>query len=161
MSKLKEPVTKILLETLDIFRLSEYGRRIKLQLVQIDASGVVEAAMRGNEISEEQMVIKSSSNAGLPRSRLGLVPRSEGLDLVSRHHSALSHLKSLFTGAKQMTKSPLQRRWERRWTAASGAWFAVLLALLLGAIDWRTAVMVAATTFMLARGGDMLDNADD
>jgi hypothetical protein len=35
------------------------------------------------------------------------------------------------------------------------------LALLLGGIDWRAAVMVAAATFMLARGGDMLDGFDE
>jgi hypothetical protein len=52
-------------------------------------------------------------------------------------------------------------RWERRWAAASGAWFAVLLALSLGAIDWRAAVMVATTAFMLARSGDMLDDYDE
>jgi hypothetical protein len=38
---------------------------------------------------------------------------------------------------------------------------AVLFALLLDGIDWRTAVMVAATAFMLARSGDMLDNYDE
>ena len=54
----------------------------------------------------------------------------------------------------------LQARWERGWTAALGAWFAILLALLLGAIDWRAGLM-AATAFMLARSGDMLDNYDD
>ncbi len=52
-------------------------------------------------------------------------------------------------------------RWERRWSAASGAWFAVLLALLLGVIDWRAAAMAAATAFMLARSGDMLDDYDE
>ena len=77
--------------------------------------------------------------------------------IKSNPNSGLSHLQSFFTGASKASKNPLQERWEHRWTAASGAWVAVLLALLLGGIDWRTAVMVAATTFMLARGGDMLD----
>ena len=103
------------------------------------------------------MVIEGNPNSGLSRSRRELVPAAG----APERHSALSHLRSFFTGTRQTLKNPLQRRWERRWTAASGAWFAVLLALLLGGIDWRTAVMVAATTFMLARGGDMLDNSDD
>jgi hypothetical protein len=47
---------------------------------------------------------------------------------------------------------------EPRWAAACGAWFAVLLAMLSGLTDWRVAVMVGATAFMLARAGDMLDN---
>jgi hypothetical protein len=33
----------------------------------------------------------------------------------------------------------------------------VLLALLSGMADWRVAVMAAATAFMFARAGDMLD----
>ena len=103
------------------------------------------------------MAIRSNPTSGLSRSRRELVPAPRALE----SHSALSHLLSFFTGARKASKSPLQKRWERRWTAASGAWVAVLLALLLGGIDWRTAVMVAATTFMLARGGDMLDNSDD
>ena len=78
-----------------------------------------------------------------------------------RRHNTLSHFQNLFANATSAPKSPLQRRWERRWTVASGAWFAVLLAPLLGGIDWRAAVMVAATTFMLARGGDMLDDLDE
>jgi hypothetical protein len=32
---------------------------------------------------------------------------------------------------------------------------------LLGGIDWRAAAMVAATAFMLARSGDMLDDYDE
>lgn len=55
-------------------------------------------------------------------------------------------------------KRSLQRRWERRWIAACGVWFAVVLALTFGGTDWRTAVMVSATAFMLARAGDMLDD---
>lgn len=54
----------------------------------------------------------------------------------------------------------MQRRWEYRWIAASGAWFAVLLALMFGGIDWRVPLMVAAAAFMLARGGDMLDDVE-
>lgn len=57
-----------------------------------------------------------------------------------------------------VSKSVLRKRWERRWIAASGAWFAILLALAFGGTDWRTAVMVSATAFMLARAGDMLDD---
>jgi hypothetical protein len=34
------------------------------------------------------------------------------------------------------------------------------LVFLLGRIDWRIAVMVAAAAFMLARGGDMLDDGE-
>ena len=97
------------------------------------------------EIGEEKMAIESNPKSGLSRSS----------------HSALFHLQCLFADTRKAPKNPLQKRWERRWTAASGAWVAVLLALLLGGIDWRMAVMVAATTFMLARGGDMLDNSDD
>ena len=76
-------------------------------------------------------------------------------------HSALSRLQSFVTDARKAPKSILQIRWERRWTAAFGAWFAVLAALLLGGIDWRAAMMVAATAFMLARSGDMLDDYDE
>jgi len=107
------------------------------------------------------MVIESNRNSGLSRSRQGLVPAPGGPELVLRRHNTLSHLQSLLPDASKAPKSPLQIRWERRWIAASGAWFAVLLALLLGGIDWRVAVMVAVTTFMLARGGDMLDDFDE
>ena len=95
-----------------------------------------------------------------PRSNLPL-PRGAEPDVALSRHTALSRLQGLLTGAKTMPKSLLQTRWERRWTAASGAWFAVLLGLLLGAIDWRAAIMVAATAFMLARSGDMLDDYDE
>jgi hypothetical protein len=70
-------------------------------------------------------------------------------------YNTLSHVQNFFVD------DPLQRRWEYRWTAASGAWFAVLLMLFLGGIDWRGAVMVAAAAFMLARGGDMLNDVDE
>lgn len=80
---------------------------------------------------------------------------------LSRRRSALSRLRRFLVDARKVPKSRLQIRWERRWAAASGAWFAVLLALSLGAIDWRAAVMVAATAFMLARSGDMLDDYDE
>ena len=106
------------------------------------------------------MVIESNPNSVLSRSRRGVAPTPGEPALLLRRHSALSRLQSLLTDATKAPKPLLQIRWERRWTAASGAWVAVLLALLLGGIDWRTAVMVAATTFMLARGGDMLDNSD-
>ena len=113
------------------------------------------------EIGEEQMVIKSNPGSELSpsRRRLALTPGEP--ELLSRRPSALSRLQSSLTDARKAPKSLLQTRWERRWTAASGAWFAVLSALLLGGIDWRAAVMVAATAFMLARSGDMLDDYDE
>jgi hypothetical protein len=80
---------------------------------------------------------------------------------LSRRRSALSRLRRFLVDARKVPKSRQQIRWERRWAAASGAWFAVLLSLSLGAIDWRAAVMVAATAFMLARSGDMLDDYDE
>jgi hypothetical protein len=113
------------------------------------------------KIGEEQMVIESNSNSRLSRSRRELVQAPGAPELILRRHSALSRLQSFLTDARKASKSALQVRWEHRWTAASGAWLAVLLALLLGGIDWRAAVMVAATTFMLARGGDMLDDFDE
>jgi hypothetical protein len=73
----------------------------------------------------------------------------------TRRHNTLSHVQNLFAD------DPLQRRWEHRWSAASGACFAVLLVFLLGRIDWRIAVMVTAAAFMLARGGDMLDDVGE
>ncbi len=74
-------------------------------------------------------------------------------------HSTLSHLRDLHGPSSRITsKSRLQTRWERRWGAASGAWFAVSLTFLIGWTDWRSAVMVAAMAFMLARSGDLLDN---
>ena len=102
----------------------------------------------------------SDPRSNLPLSRGTLTPAPVEPDLVISRHTALSRLQGLFAGAT-MPKSLLQTRWERRWTAASGAWFAVLLGLQLGAIDWRAAMMVAATAFMLARSGDMLDNYDE
>lgn len=81
---------------------------------------------------------------------------------LSGRRSALSRLRRFLVDARRkVPKSPLQIRWERRWTAASGAWFAVLLSLSFGGIDWRAAVMVTATAFMLARSGDMLDDYDE
>jgi hypothetical protein len=113
------------------------------------------------EIAEEQMVIESNPNSVLSRSRRGVAPAPGEPALVLTRHSALSRLQSFLTDARKAPKSLLQTRWERRWTAASGAWFAVLAALLLGGIDWRATVMVAATVFMLARSGDMLDDYDE
>ena len=81
-------------------------------------------------------------------------------ELALRRHNTLSHLQSFLAVSSKASRSSLQIRWERRWIAASGAWFAVLLALLFGGADWRAGVMVAATAFMLARGGDMLDHHD-
>jgi len=107
------------------------------------------------------MTIKCNPNSRLPRSRQGLIPAPGEPELVLTRHSALSRLQIFLTDARKAPKSMLQTRWERRWTAASGAWFALLAALLLGGIDWSAAVMVAATAFMLARSGDMLDDYDE
>ncbi len=107
------------------------------------------------------MVIKSNPRSELSRSRQWLAPMPGEPELLSRRYSALSRLQSFLTDASKAPKSRLQTRWERRWTAASGAWFAVLAALLFGGIDWRAALMVAATAFMLARSGDMLDDYDE
>lgn len=85
----------------------------------------------------------------------------KGPQLLSRRHNTLSHLQSFLRDATKAPKSPLQRQWEYRWTAATGAWFAVILVFLLGGIDWRAAVMVATAAFMLARAGDMLDDGDE
>lgn len=81
-----------------------------------------------------------------------------GSEFSPGRHKALSRLRNYLATSGKPPKSPRQIRWERRWTAAAGAWFAVLLALLSGVADWRAAAMVAATAFMLARSGDMLDN---
>jgi hypothetical protein len=107
------------------------------------------------------MVIESNPNSVLSRSRRGMAPTSGEPTLLLKRYSALSRLQSVLTDARRTPKSPLQLRWERRWTATAGAGFAVLLALLLNAIDWRTAMMVAATAFMLARSGDMVDDYDE
>ena len=131
-------------------------------MVQVDGSRDVRAALRAQqlrkEIDEEQMTTKSNPSLRLSRSRQGLAPAPGEPELVLTRHSALSRLQSFLADARKAPKSLLQIRWERRWTAASGAWFAVLAALLLGGIDWCAAVMVAATAFMLARSGDMLDD---
>lgn len=131
----------------------------------MDASGDVEAAFRSQrlctEIGEEQMAIKSDPRSELSRSGQGLAPAPGETELALGRHSALSRLQSFLAGTGKAPKSLLQTRWEHRWTAASGAWFAALSALLFGGIDWRAAVMVAATAFMLARSGDMLDDYDE
>lgn len=107
------------------------------------------------------MTIKSNQRSELSRSRQGVVPMPGEPELILRRPSALFRLRSFLADSSKAPKGLLQIRWERRWTAASGAWFAVLLALLLRGIDWRAAVMVAATAFMLARSGDMLDDYDE
>jgi hypothetical protein len=88
------------------------------------------------------------------------IKANPGSELL-RRHGTLARLQSLRSNLSKTPKSRLQVRWERRWSAASGAWFAVVSAYLLGGIDWRLAVMVAATAFMLARSGDMLDDYDE
>jgi hypothetical protein len=45
--------------------------------------------------------------------------------------------------------------------AAAGAWLAVLLAVLFIRTNWQAGLMVAATAFMLTRGGDMLDQYNE
>ncbi len=107
------------------------------------------------------MAIKSDPRSEMSRSGRGLAPSPREPELLLRRRGALFRLQSFLTGATKAPKSLLQIRWERRWIAASGAWFAVLAALLLGGIDWRVAVMVAATALMLARSGDMLDDYDE
>ena len=82
------------------------------------------------------------------------VRNSASLKRQARRYNTLSDVQNF------LTNDPLQRRWEYRWSAASGAWVAVLLVFLLGRIDWRIAVMVAAAAFMLARGGDTLDDGE-
>lgn len=74
----------------------------------------------------------------------------------SGRHKTLVHVRNVLVASAP--KNLQQKRWERRWTAASGAWLAVLLALAFGGTDWRTALMVSATAFMLGRGGDILDD---
>jgi hypothetical protein len=93
-----------------------------------------------------------------PRLRREEVSIPEGEKLLSMPHNTLSHLQYFLTSVR--FKNSLQRRWEYRWTAASGASLAIVLALFLGGIDWRAAVMAASAAFMLARGGDMLDTFD-
>lgn len=75
---------------------------------------------------------------------------------ISERQKMAAETRNVFVASAP--KRSLQKRWERRWTAACGVWFAVLLALTFGGTDWRTAVMVSATAFMLARAGDMLDD---
>ena len=113
------------------------------------------------DIGEAKMAIKNNPRSELSRPRPGLAPGRGEPERLLRRPSALFRLQSFLAGATKAPKSLLQIRWERRWTAASGAWFAVLIALWLGGIDWRAAVMVAATAFMLARAGDMLDDYDE
>jgi len=132
-----------------------------MDAAEIDIEAVLGGQRLPMEIGEEQMAIKGNPGSELSRSREGLAPAPGEPELLRRRHSALSRLQSLLTDATKAPKTLLQIRWERRWTAASGAWFAVLAALLLGGIDWRAAVMVAATAFMLARSGDMLDDYDE
>jgi len=72
--------------------------------------------------------------------------------------AALSRFTSLLTGWSKTSVRSLRIHLEPRWSAACGAWFGALLAVLLDLTDWRVAVMAAATAFMLARAGDMPDD---
>jgi hypothetical protein len=153
-----------LVQTPEIFRLSEMSRLINVErskMVHREMLRPVGEPTIAHGDRQGIMVMTSDPRSNLPLSRGALAQAPVEPDVVLSRHTALSRLQSLLTGAKTMPKSLLQTRWERRWTAASGAWFAVLLGLLLGAIDWRVAMMVAATAFMLARSGDMLDNYDE
>jgi hypothetical protein len=67
------------------------------------------------------MVIESNPNSVLSRSRRGVAPTSGEPALLLRRYSALSRLQRFLTDARKVPKSPLQLRWERRWTATSGA----------------------------------------
>jgi hypothetical protein len=153
-----------LIQTPEIFRLSEL-----IRLINVDRSKMMHREMLGpvggptiaRGDRQGIMVMTSDPRSKLPLSRGALAPAPIGPDPVLSRHNALSRLRNLLAGARTTPKNLRQTRWERRWTAASGAWFAVLLALLLGAIDWRAGLMVAATAFMLARSGDMLDNYDE
>ena len=107
------------------------------------------------------MTIKGNQRSELSRSRQGLAPTPGEPELAWRRQGALFRLRSSLVDPGKAVKGLLQIRWEHRWAAASGAWFAVLLAILLGVIDWLAAVMVAAIAFMLARSGDMLDDYDE
>ena len=89
------------------------------------------------------------------KAKIEIMRNSASVKRQTRRYNTLSHVQNF------LSDDPLQRRWEYRWSAASGAWFAVLLVFLLGRIDWRVAVMVAAAAFMLARGGDMLDDVGE
>ena len=91
----------------------------------------------------------------------GSVPKAQidkTAESLSRRHTTLFHLRIFLTNTTNEPKNSIQKRWEHRWIAASAAWIAVLLVLLFGEIDWRAPVMVAAAAFMVARGGDMLDD---
>ncbi|MBV5270023.1 MAG: hypothetical protein JZU55_09135 [Afipia sp.] len=82
-------------------------------------------------------------------------------EFAFRRHNTLSRLRSFLAVSGKAPKSAPQIRWEHRWTAVAGAWFAVLLAVLFTRTGWQTGLMVAATAFMFARGGDMLDQYDE
>ena len=101
------------------------------------------------------MAMESNSNSQRTQGRRATS------ELALGRHNTMFRLRSFFAASSKAPKTPLQIRWERRWTAASGAWFAVLLAALSGGTSWRVALMLAATAFMLARGGDILDQHDE
>lgn len=72
--------------------------------------------------------------------------------------ATLSHIGSLLAGCGKRLKSYVRIRLEPRWAGACGAWFGALLAVLIGLADWRVAVMIAVTAFVVARAGDMPDS---
>jgi hypothetical protein len=92
-----------------------------------------------------------------PGLRLDASPRAM-LSPFHGQHAALSRVASRFRGWGKAAVGSLRIHLKPRWASACGAWFAALLAVVSGLSDWRVAVMVSATAFMLARAGDMLDD---
>lgn len=92
-----------------------------------------------------------------PGFKLDNLPRAT-LRVFHGQHPTLSRIRSLLTGRGRSLKNSLRFHLEPRWAGACGAWTAALLAVLIGLADWRVAVMIAATAFVLARAGDMLDS---
>ncbi len=71
--------------------------------------------------------------------------------------SSLNRLGALLREAWLLDNDPHGRR-KRRLIAASAAAFAVVVALSIGEIGWRAAVMVAGADLILTLSGDMLDS---
>jgi hypothetical protein len=156
-------LAKILLQTPEIFRLSGATGLVNVARSKMMHRGMLKPVGEPTIARRDRqgtLVMTSDPRSKSPLSSGALAPAPAEPDHALSRQTARSHMKRILTGARTMPKSHLQTRWERRWTAASGAWFALVLALLLGAIDWRLVMMVAATAFMLARSGDMLDNYD-
>lgn len=84
------------------------------------------------------------------------ISRRETSAPISGRQQMTANARSVFAASTQDTVA--HKQWQRRWTAARSVWVAMLLALELVGTNWRTTVMVSAAAFMLARGGDMLDD---